>query len=380
MRDRIVEVLGPAYLDRVLRVDGPILDASQGPPLDLGVDGEWEKQGGEGLELIAPDGFTIAITVPTDWPGPRGIVRLSRPPRVGALGRRAVVAIDWRDDLGGMGAGFAAALGGRLTSALGPETDPTSQAVARLLERYGVVHHPLRVPDHAADWTLLVSSGPFGDKFPVGFRGCHAAIGADALASRAIACDLRVVAGLANSQAARLLAAPGARARLFAPTIRNMLDCSPPVHDLAASIDVFCCNQAEWMALEAREEVAWRVSVLSVTDGARGARVQFTMPDGSASVLDARALGRDHPPRDTNRAGEAFAAALIQALLDGGWDATGGVVEPSLMRWALDRALAAGSLVIDRMEFGFPTAAEIDAVLHHDRGTRESTPYDPHGS
>ena len=364
MNNRTIEVFGPAYLDRVSRVDGPILGAGQGPPLDLGVDGEWEKQGNEGLELVAPDGFTIALAVPADWPGPRGVVRLSRSPREGAKGRRELAVTDWRDDLGGMGAGFAAALGGSLTSALGPVTDPTSEMITRLLHHYGIAHRPLRVPDSVADWTLLVSSGPSGDKLPVGFRGCHAALGIDALASQAGGCDLRVVAGLRNEQAARLLSAPGAHARLFAPTIRNMRESSPSARDLAASIDVFCCNQAEWLALEARDEVAWRVSVLAVTDGERGARVQFTTPDGSSAVLEAPALERDHPPRDTNRAGESFAAALIQTLLDHSWDATRGVVEPSLMRLALARALTAGSLVIDRLEFGFPTSAEINAALH----------------
>lgn len=370
MRARIVEVFGPAYLDRVVRVDGPILDASQGPPLDLGVDGEWASRGGAGLELVDPEGFTIAIAVPADWPGPRGVVRLSRSPRTGAQGRRNLIALSWRDDLGGMGAGFAAALGGRLTSALGPETDPVSQTVAGLLERHRVVHQPLRVLDHAADWTLLITSGPFGDKFPVGFRGCHAALDAHLLASFAGPCDLRIVAGLSNEQSAPLLTAAGARVRLFAPTIRNMLDRAKPVLEMAASIDVLCCNQAEWDALEDREEIAWRVSILAVTAGARGARVQFTLPDGSSAVLEAPALERDHPPRDTNRAGEAFAAVLIQTLLDHGWDATRGVVEPSLMRSALDRALAAGALVIDRLEFGFPTAAEITSALEAQKPSR----------
>ena len=150
----------------------------------------------------------------------------------------------WSDDLGGMGAGYASALGATLIGALGPEDDPTSRAVVRLLAREGIDHQPIRVPDHAADWTLLVTSGEYGDKLPIGFRGCHAAL---ELASfepfLAESCDLRVVAAVPNRLAGPLLSAPGARCRLFAPAMRNMRDREFPVSRFAGSIDLLCCNR-----------------------------------------------------------------------------------------------------------------------------------------
>ena len=54
--------------------------------------------------------------------------------------------------LGGMGAGYAAALGGELISALGPEDDPASAAVAGLLARQQIPHTPVRVVGHPADY------------------------------------------------------------------------------------------------------------------------------------------------------------------------------------------------------------------------------------
>src|SRR6185312_1970858 len=128
------------------------------------------------------------------WPGPRGRVLLSQSlPGLSPSRPRSVRGRSWHDDLGGMGGGFAAALGGTLISALGPEDDATSRAVAQRLAAAGIPHRPLRVPDRAADWTLLVSSGEFGDKLPIGFRGCHAALGSLGPWCGQT-CDVRVVA------------------------------------------------------------------------------------------------------------------------------------------------------------------------------------------
>jgi ribokinase len=243
-----------------------------------------------------------------------------------------------------------------------------SQAVSLRLARKGVRHHPIRVTGHGADWTLLVTSGTFGDKLPVGFRGCHAGIDPRALDALAPAsCDLRVVASLPNPLAARLLRAPGARTRLFAPGVRNMLDRDYPVSSFAGAIDVLACNRAEWELLEDRESARWQLSILAVTDGANGSTVYFTTPEGDPGLLHIPAFSRDRPPRDTNRAGEAFAAALLTTLLDHGWIPAPGVVEPSLVRRAVERASAAAALVLDRTQFGFPTTAEVDAALRDGR-------------
>jgi pfkB family carbohydrate kinase len=353
---RRTEVFGPAYLDRVLLVDRPL--AEIGPPLDQSVDGRWEF--GEGLTLVDPEGREIALELPDDWPGPTGEVQLARPLAIGPPGiRRTVRGLSWHDDLGGMGAGYAAAFGGELISALGPEDDPTSRAVTDRLAHAGIRHRPIRVPDHPADWTLLVTSGACGDKLPIGFRGCHAAIGS-ILPDSYRPCDLRVVAALPNRLAADALRASGATVRFFAPALRNMVDHDCPVSGFARAIDVLCCNRHEWERLADREEVARRVSVLAVTDGPLGSTVRFTTPAGEAGSLRLGAFPRSDPPRDTNRAGEAYAAALLTVLLDRGW--TPGVTDESLARLAAESASIAAALVLDRLDFGFPTPAEIVAA------------------
>src|SRR5262249_40631488 len=161
-------------------------------------------------EILSPDGFSLDVAPPPDWPGPWGKVRLRDPLRAGLSGRRSVRGIGWSEDLGGMGAGFAAALGGLLYSALGPATDRTSLAVSSILDRFGLAHQAIRIDDRSGDWTLLMSSGEFGDKLPIGFRGCHAELDPGELARRSQPpCDLRVVAALPNRLVEPLLRAPG---------------------------------------------------------------------------------------------------------------------------------------------------------------------------
>ena len=364
MTDRRVSVFGPAYLDRVLHVDQPLRDPALGPPLDQSVDGSWKFAARPSIEVADPAGHAIEVELPGDWPGPTGSIRLARPIRQGLTGKRVVRGLSWHDDLGGMGAGYAAALNGRLGSALGSESDPTSRAISLRLADLGIHHEPVRVFDHPADWTLLITSGAFGDKLPIGFRGCHAALAPEAFdASAARPCDVRVVASLPNRLAAQVLGTAGARLRFFAPAMRNVLDRDCPLSSFARSIDVLSCNRHEWETLEDREEVAWQVSILIVTDGPDGSAVRYTTTGGESHQLHVPAFPRRRPPRDTNRAGESYAATLLSTLLDDGWDAASGVVDDALMRKAAERASAAAALELDRVDFGFPTGAEIDLAL-----------------
>jgi sugar/nucleoside kinase (ribokinase family) len=364
MTNRRVSVFGPAYLDRVLRVDQPLLEPMSGPPLDQSVEGTWKFGANPSLDLSDPGGYSLSIELPADWPGPTGSIRLARPIRPGVTGHRSLRGLAWHDDIGGMGAGYAAALGGHLCSVLGSESDPTSQVISQRLADLAIFHDPIRVFDHSADWTLLITSGPFGDKLPIGFRGCHAAVDPAAFDARAARpSDLRVVASLPNGLAARVLGAPGAACRFFAPAMRNVLDRDCPLSSFAGSIDILSCNRQEWDALADREEVAWQVSILIVTDGPDGSSVRYTNPTGEAERLQVPVFPRQHPPRDTNRAGESYAATLISTLLDHGWEAASGVVDSVWIGIAARRASAAAALQLDRADFGFPTEAEIDAAL-----------------
>jgi sugar/nucleoside kinase (ribokinase family) len=364
MSGRRVLVFGPAYLDRILRVDRPLVPDGQGPPIDQSVDGEWKFGDGRSIEIISPDGFTLDITPPPDWPGPKGEVHLRGPVRAGLTGRRSVRGIGWSEDLGGMGAGFAAALGGVLYSALGPATDRTSQAVSGLVARYGLTHQAIRIPARTADWTLLVSSGGFGDKLPIGFRGCHAALDPGELARRAQApCDLRVVAALPNRLVEPLLRAHGVCTRFFAPTMRNMTDREDPLARFADGVDVLSCNRTEWESLEGRDVVAARVPIVAVTDGPAGIEIRFATPTGEPGRIHVPAFPRGRPPRDTNRAGEAFASTFVATLLDAGWQGTSRAIGEPLIRMAAQRAGAASALELDLLEFGFPTTEEVDQAL-----------------
>src|SRR5262245_2203907 len=180
MGPRVV-VIGPAYLDRVLLIDRPLVEPALGPPLDQSVGGTCGFGENLRLEFVDLTGSILEVEPPPDWPGPTGRILLDRILWNGSTLRRTVQALGWHDDLGGMGAGYAAALGGTLWSALGADGDPTSEATARLVGRAGFDHRPIRVDGRSADWTLLLTTGEYGDKLAVGFRGCHASLESEAV-------------------------------------------------------------------------------------------------------------------------------------------------------------------------------------------------------
>lgn len=364
--DSSAQVFGPAYLDRVLRTTGPLRPVGE-RALDLSAEGRLPaNQGGSGaaLELVDPEGGRLVIDAPAGWPGPWGEVALGRAirPDARAPWRFEASGASWHDDLGGMGAGFAAALGGRLVCALGPANDPVSVEIRRLLSRNGVAADPIVVPDQAADWTLLLTSGGHGDKLPVGFRGCHARLEVSEVVARVRPSDLRVVTALPNRLAGPILRAPGAGLRVFAPALRNMVDREAPVSAFAESIDVLCCNRAEWEALEGRERVGRLIPVLSVTDGASGSHLRLRTARGQSTEVRVRPYPRSHPPRDTNRAGEAYASELLRSLSDAGWEPGGELSRAALVACAA-RASAAAALTLDLDRFGFPRTVAIAEAL-----------------
>lgn len=362
---RRVLVIGPAYLDRILRVDRPLLDPSRGRALDRSIEARPGSVEGTALTLIDPQGGSLAIEPPPSWPGPRGSIRLLTPldPEAGGPWSRSVVGLAWHDDLGGMGAGYARAFNAVLVSALGPESDPMSQTIAALLREQGVAHRPIRVP-RPADWTLLVTSGEYGDKLPLGFRGCHAALQRIPEPDRSDPRpDLVVVAGLTNRLAALALRAWPGTIRFLAPAWRNMTDRDPPLGDLADIVDILCGNREEWAALPEsdRDRFAARLSLHAITDGPRSAVVRFRDASGHWDEVHVPAFPRRSPPCDTNRAGEAFASTLVMTLLDSGWRP--GPADPALVQHAALRASAAAAIELDLVRFAFPDPPAIDAAL-----------------
>lgn len=388
-------VFGPAYLDRVLKVDAPLIDPTVGGAIDRSVTARPDFdslrsrmreptpdrldplafEGGQGrrrddLIVYGLDEGEIRVDLPDDWPGPAAVFRADE--RMLSKGEEATIrrvrGVAWHDDLGGMGAGYAKAFGGRLAWIAGEEGDVTGRVVSGLLDRHGIEHGPIHVPDRFSGWTLLITSGEHGDKLALGVRDPH-----DEDVSfapiRDEPCDLLVAASMTNKRAASALKGANARVRFFAPSRRNILQSNdrrgptaePRIGQFARHIDVLSCNRGEWEALDDREEVAWRLSILAVTDGPRGAEVRYTSPTGDAGLLAIPAFPRREPPKDTNRAGEAFASTLVTTLLDAGWSP--GTTSDDLIRRAAERASAAAALVLDRVDFGFPTAEEVDGAL-----------------
>ena len=198
------------------------------PPLDQSVDGRLDVRPGPAIPR--PErGDARRRASPTTGRGRRASVDARRG-RLGAGDADGPRRSPGTTTSAAWGPGYAAALGGELVSvARRRRTTRSSRASSALLDAAGVDHRPIRVAGRPADWTLLVTSGPFGDKLPVGFRGCHAArrVARSAAGRRRVRPAGRgVVAEPAGR--GRRLRAPGRGVRVFAPAMRNMTDREVP--------------------------------------------------------------------------------------------------------------------------------------------------------
>ena len=271
-----------------------------GPPLDQSVDGVGRFGTGSILELVDPRGDVIEVELPDGWPGPAGVIELSHDLSTGlaraAAGPRADLARRPGRDGSGLRRGAWRDADQRPRTGRRPDQPggrrTAGPARASTTGRSGS-------PDHPADWTLLVTSGEHGDKLPIGFRGCHAALEPGSL-EPCLQAGLRPAgrgraAEPAGGPLSRGPRAPGPALR---PGDAEHARSRVPVSRFAGSIDLLCCNRREWETLDDREEVAWRVSILVVTDGPAGASARFTQPRASRGSSECR-LSLAHARRAT---------------------------------------------------------------------------------
>lgn len=355
-------VYGPAYLDFVIRVDRPLART----PIDLGSDGILEAGSGGWLEVVCPDGASLIVTGLHGWELPTGRLRTLHnvlPPGVTTTAK----AVETIRDLGGMGAGFAAALGGRLVSALAGENDPFSARIREMLASYGIAHTPVSVAGQPrADSTVILSSGRFGDKLPMGLRGCHAGMTLEAT-GQAIDAEVVVAASLGNALMHSLLVRHAGALRVLAPSARNCRDRSEAIGRLAGQVDLLAVNNAEWAAMTGDDRAAFEAStaILSITRGPDGALLSWPSAEGTRQTHFEPCFPRARPPVDTNRAGEAYVAHLILALRASGWSPGRLAVDSGMIRNAARLASAAAALVIDMPHFGFPNADHVLEAARH---------------
>jgi ribokinase len=360
--DSSILVYGPAYLDIILRVAEPLAD----PALDGGSDAELVRDDcrSDSLTIRCPNGSTLTITNldPDQHPTGTAIARHDCLPNGYAL---RTAAAETSLDLGGMGAGFAAALGGRLVSAIPARDDAAKAQVLAAIRAAGIDHRPVAVDVPNADRTIIVSSGPHGDKLPLGLRGCHAAMTAT-LAFEPGVWGIVVAASLQNDLLAHLLKKHPHSLRVLAPTSRNCRDREIPIGSMADSVDLLVCNVGEWDSMNFDDRKAWQSSaaILSITDGPNGGIISYWSENAGTRISHHEpAFPRSVPPVDTNRAGEAYAAGLVRGLVERGWSIDRRTVAQRQIREAAHEAAAAAGLVIGMAEFGFPDDEQVSAAI-----------------
>lgn len=303
-------IFGPAYLDVVLTLDRPLL--AGGPVLDQSLPAARLTPRDDGvLEVVGPAGDRLVFQLPADQSEFAATCELCEPVLARTQPGRTVtgeypVANAVRQ-LGGMGAGYAKALGGLLRMPVGD--DAVGREVLQLLAIHEIDTVPALLPDCPSDTSLLLQS-PQGDKLAIGVRRAmtrwQVTREDHALAAQASAL---VFCGAPNALTAAVLANAPDIPVMCAPALRNVCDRSVPLADLAAQIDYLALNALEWAQLDSAEEMRRQVPVITVTEGARGSRVLLGEREIRIPAVPFEG------PADTNRAGETYAATFFRTLL-----------------------------------------------------------------
>ncbi len=311
-----VGVIGTAYLDEFVDVEGPLCpdgrtridysrtEARRSTLAEPGTAFLIESPGGDSIRITDPaaeSGLRITLAedrildAPGDGPPMRAEVSLR--------GRRVL--------LGGMGAGYALAFGGRLVLPVG-EDDAAGREMVRLLDAHGIAHRALPVAGQATDTTVLLWSSA-GDKLPIGRRTASRAVTAEALLAEHEPADLTLVTSLPSATVARLV--PGLDGWvMFTPSLRNVREGG--LGEIAQHVDAIAMNRIEWRGAE--REIGERCPLVTVTRGPEGAAVRFRDESGALRWTEVPAAPVP-VLADANRAGEAFAAGFLSALVERQW-------------------------------------------------------------
>jgi len=308
-------VFGPAYLDLVVETDRPLapdlldqsVPAARLLPRDDSV-----------LELRGPTGDRLQFHLPTEAASLAATYELCEPilARLRGMATRETVNGDLSvsrvlRQLGGMGAGYAKALGGILRVPFGgtpAHPDQTAMVVLQLLRELRIHAEPVFLPDSTSDSSLIVLS-PRGDKLAVGVRAAMVRWQANAADRELIARASAVVfCGAPNALLTELLPATPEIPIMCAPAMRNIADTACPLADLAGRLHYLTLNALEWEHLAGKERLLRATPIITVTDGPHGSRIYVRGEELFVPAVPHNGL------TDVNRAGETYGASVFKVL------------------------------------------------------------------
>lgn len=353
MDNRRILVFGPAYLDVVVEIDRPLV---AGTLLDQSLPARDSVPREDARIVLTGDNDDCLVFPLSADAAPYAADYTLAEPVLARVGHAAAVTGEFPvthcvAQPGGMGAGYALALGGLLCAPFGegegeefatPDAVGLELMVSLMLQ--GVPVFPRLIAGCPSDTSLVIIS-PQGDKLAVGVRRTMTRW-RPAEADRVLVeqVDGLVFCGAPNAFVAEVLSWGVAAPVMCAPALRNVLDMETPLASLAGGIDYLTLNALEWAHLAGREQVRARVPLISVTDGPRGSRL--FLGDREILIPAVRVDG----PVNANRAGETYGATIFSLLLD----AFPGPITPDQAEMAGQRASERAAAQLSMAGFGFP--------------------------
>ncbi len=306
-------IYGPAYLDTVITISEPIAPELTAP-LDQSlpikkITADDSRQ----ISIISDIGDCLNLILPANSTTTGGEYYLREAILSRRYGDKSLPIVSKYSaescirQLGGMGAGYAKAVGGRLRVPLGD--DNPGDILLNILKSHNISVLPTILSGYSTDTTLLIQSKS-GDKLAMGLRDALLQWQPDSndytLINQA---DCVIFCGAPNRFMTELLLSDISTPVICAPSMRNIDDSAYPLYDLVNKIDYLAMNALEWKHLSNHDKFISEIPLITITDGARGCDIYI---HGKSFFYPAL----PHPgPVDTNRAGETYASTMLKAIL-----------------------------------------------------------------
>jgi sugar/nucleoside kinase (ribokinase family) len=345
-------IYGPAYLDRTWRVEG-----SLSPPHHSPADHSLTlaqaltcTNPDLALEVRSPAGDSLRVR----GNGPRRSLTTVEPHMFGpedGPAHSTVTLQERTDALGGMGPGYALALGGHLVTPLGRGED--AAAIRRMLRGPALQCTVVPVSGSGVDTTDLILNAA-GEKLAIGQRAASAHVTATRLLEARRPGEVTVLCSLPSPVCHDLLQVVDGFS-VLAPSLRYVSE--PDFRRALARAHLVCLNEREWRTAGRPTEHIRDGGIALVTRGADGASVFWR------TSIELRELRTSAPPParigDANRAGETYAAAFMGGLAARGVICGGAPLTPGLLADAAREAARAAHLQLGLTGLTFPTRDQV---------------------
>jgi len=303
-------VVGPSYLDIVIRIFDPIISDDIFLDQSLPYISEMKREKGK-IIFKTDNGSELKISLPDAFSLFSVAVLCADIPDV-ELFKKEIVPSEILVEIGGMGSGYAAALNSPLVTPF--RDDYFGERLSLLQHKYKIETIPI-LSKKPSDLSIVILNDR-GEKLAGGIRESIDNMEfTPEIALAAKNCEKIIFCGADNYFCRSLVEKISEDSRelskiILAPSRRNILSVKMPYSEISKQIAYLTLNRGEWELFDEESRVYFikKATLITITDGKDDVEIIFL---GEHTFISPK---KPETILDVNRAGETFSAYIIKRL------------------------------------------------------------------